>query len=87
MLPRVISERTPDLPAQRDAEPADRSPQLGAAYQRAMDSYELARRLVFDRYPGGLPERDRLTAEELELLIELETAESSLAALRRGQWV
>ena len=63
-----------------------RPPALSAAYQRVMDSYELARRLVFDRYPAGLPPRERLTAEELGLLEEFELAERALDELRRKEW-
>ena len=81
----VISE-DPDaaVPAQRDA--SGRPSALALAYQRVMDSYELARRLVYDRYPGGLPPREQLTPEELGLLEEFELAERTLDELRRNEW-
>ena len=60
-------------------------PALDLAFERAMSAYAVARRLVYDLHPSGVPSKAELTREQRAALQRQRDAELALDTLRRSR--
>jgi hypothetical protein len=70
-------------PSMLDAPTAVRVRGILRAYERAEDAYAVARRLVFDPHPQGIPPSAQLSSEQRTALAGLRRATAELQHRRR----